>query len=265
MYNPFTFVKLIPSYGYGHVIQWGIDPVFGESDPHIFTVQVSGTPDFSELLYEIAVNNAFSALDDKNVKQSFTMDLFYRVKLDTGSNNTYYSKNVNFSGARYGRREYVQAREIIRKELLRMRKYTGGQAFLLKRKIHGIQLNDPTVDPITGVPLTDQHTGQGSHFAVGYYTPLAFYVSFEDDQKSRKQGPEGLGLTDITQQNFRTIGFPIVETYDVIVEPLNDQRYLVKQKEEHYFPGTDLILVQILETQLIPNTDPVYKIEVPKI
>ena len=264
-YFPFTGIKLIPSYGFGHVIQWSIDPVFNEANPHNFTVQASGTQDFSVIEYELPVGNAFSALDNEKEKQAFTLDIFYRVKLTTGDNNTYFSQSQAFIGSRYGRREYVLAREIIRKELLRIRKYTGGQAFLLKRKIHGQQHYDAKIDPVTGMSLTDETTGHGSHFAIGYYDPLAFYTSFEDDSKNRRMSPDGLGLLDLTQQQFRTIGFPIIETYDVIVEPTNDQRYMVKQKEEHYFPGTDLILVQILETQLIPNTDPVYKIKVPSL
>lgn len=266
MYSPFTFLKLIPSYGFGHIVQWSIDPVFSGAEPHNFTLQASGSPDFSVIEYEIPVGNAFSATDNLHIKQAFTLDIFYRVKLQDGDGNEYLSKNLAFTGGRYNRRDYVQAREIMRKELLRIRKYTGTHAFLLKRKIHGRQLtDDPTVDPITGVPLTDQTNGHGSHFPAGYYDPILFSVSVEDDKRMRRMPAEGVGLMDITHQSFRTIGFPIVETYDVIVEPTNDMRYLVKEKEEFYFPATDLILVQVLETQLIPNTDPVYKIAVPNV
>lgn len=261
MYNPFTSIKLIPSYGIGHIIQWSIDPAFHISEPHQFIVEVSGTPDFSELLYTIKSGNSFSAIDDTNIKQSWTLDLYYRVRL-IAHREEFLSQNLAFSGSKYTRYTYINAREIMRKELLRMRKYTGSPVWLLKRKIHGKQLEDNTVDPVSGVPLTDQSGDYGSHFKDGYYDPLAFYASFEDLHATRTQQPEGLGMLEIFQRNFRTIGFPIIETYDIIVEPINDERYFVKDRQPFYFPSTDLIVVQTLECQLIPNTDPVYKINV---
>lgn len=260
-YNPFTSVRLFPSYGFGHVIQWSIDPVFKFPEPHNFTVEVSGTPDFKLIDYTIPAGNAFSAIDNTRVKQSWTLDHYYRVKLTAG-NEVFYSQNLAFTGSRYTRRQYVLAREIVRKELLRCTKFTGSQYYLLKRKIYGTQLNDDSVDPVSGVPLTDQVADQGSHFANGYYNPLPFYLSTEENETDRSMQGEGKGLVEITQKNFRTIGFPIIETYDILVEPVNDERYFVKSQKSTYFPSTDLIVVQQFVAQLIPNTDPVYKINV---
>jgi hypothetical protein len=266
LYSPYYSVDLSPHYKQGHIISWQIDPVFSDSFPHNFTVQVAGTPDFSELLYELPAGNSFFVVDNSHIKQSFTKDVYYRVKLETGDNNTYISKTVAFTGERYDSRNYFKAREIVRKELLRMTKYTGHQAWLLKRKTYGaVDTSNPLLDPVSGVPLTDQTTSPGTQFNVGYYDPLAFWISYENGKAIRRQSSEGIGFTDVRQFELRTVGFPSVETYDVIVEPINDERYYVKDKQEVLFPGTDLIVVQTLQVQLIPPSDPVYEIEVPAV
>lgn len=266
MYNPFTSVKVAPAYSTGHFVYWSIDPVFSDALPHNFIVEVSGTPDFSEILYTIQSGDAFSVVDPNlNFKQSLNIDLFYRVRLVTGDNNEYLSKTVAFSVSNYNRREYVMAREIARKELLRIRKYTGRSMWLLKRKIYGTKVTDNTVDQVTGIPLTNQTPNLTNNIQDGYYKPLGLYCSIEDMSSARLNNPEGMGLDEVIHQRFRTLGFPIIQTYDIIVDANNDARYNVKAVESFEFPSTDIILVQIIDTQLIPNTDPVYKVAIPNV
>jgi hypothetical protein len=264
--NPFTSAKVAPAYTAGHFVYWSIDPTFNEEGPHNFTVEVSGTPDFSEIEYSIPAGNAFSITDPAiKFKQSFALDLFYRIKLTTGDDNTYFSPTVTFSVSSYNRREWVASREIVRKELLRIKKFTGRSMWLLKRKVYGKQLNDPKIDPVTGVPLTNEAPDQGSRFVNGYYQPLGLYCSIEDVNSSRTNSQSGLGVEELIQQKFRTVGFPVIQTYDIIVDANNDERYNVKEVETFNFPSTDIMLVQLVTAQLIPNTSPVYKIDIPNV
>lgn len=265
MSNPFTSAKAAPAYETGHFVYWSIDPTFNEPDPHNFTVEVSGTPDFSVIEYTIEAGNSFSVTDPNiHFKQSLALDLFYRIKLTTPS-NVYYSQTITFSVSNYNRREYVMAREIARKELLRIRKFTGRSMWLLKRKVFGKELTDNSVDPITGVPLTNQLPNLASRMPDGYYNPLGFYCSIEELANTRKNSPDGLGFADVTQQKFRTVGFPVVQTYDIVVDANNDERYNVEEVESFLFPSTDLVIVQILTTKLIPNSDPIYKVAIPNV
>lgn len=261
MSNPFTSFRYLPGAIGGSVLTWSIDPTFTDPLPHNFTLQLSGTPDFSEVLTEIPGGDVACIVDTTNIQQDNLYSIYYRVKLVTGNDeHTYYSRILTTAGDDYTRRQYVLAREIARKEILRM-KYTGFKATLLKRKIYGIPATDAGIDPVSGVPLTDQADNLGNNTVVGYYAPIPFIISFEDTPvEHRGMSRDGLGVTEIIQQNFRAAGFPIIETDDIIVLTTNRDHYVVKSKETSCFPGTDLVIVQTCTAQLSAPTDPINNI-----
>lgn len=262
--KPFTNLTIVPNFRTGHTITWAIDPIIDISKNTTFVLQTSGSPLFEELLSEKTVGNVFFAVDDSNLKQSGNADIYYRVKLVDLENNTeFISDAISFIPKKYDRRGFIYAREIARKEILRF-KIIGISAALLKRKIYGTHLNT-AVDPISGVPLTDNTTSQGTSFETGYYDPLTIMVSVEDEQQVRKLSQDGLGVLDSTSATLRTVGFPIIETYDIIVDILSDRRYLVKETEKMDYPSTNICVIQILKVQLLPPTDPVYKIDIPYV
>lgn len=262
--KPFTSLSILPNFDKGHVISWSIDPTIEISKSHTFKLQTSGSPMFEEIIDEKDVGNVFFATDISNLKQSVNADIYYRVKLvDLKDNSEYFSDAIAFLPKKYDRRSYVCAREIARKEILRF-KIIGTVAALLKRKIYGVHLNDD-VDPISGIPLTDNTTSQGTSFETGYYDPLIMMVSIEDMQQVRKLSADGFGILDATTASMRTVGFPIIETYDIIVDILDDRRYVIKEVEKIDYPSSNITVIQILKVQLLPPTDPVYKIKIPNV
>lgn len=262
--KPFTSLTIHPNFNSGHTISWTIDPTIDISKYHTFKLQASGSPMFEELLFENDVGNVFFAVDSSNLKQSNNADLYYRINLvDLKSNTSYYSDAIAFHPKKYDRRSFVYAREIARKEILRF-KIIGTVAALLKRKIYGTHLND-AIDPISGVPLTDNSSSQGTSFETGYYDPLIIMISMEDGQQVRRLAQDGFGVLDATTVTFRTVGFPIIETYDIIVDILDDHRYIVKDIEKLDYPSSNITIVQTIKAQLLPPTDPVYKIDIPHV
>jgi YHS domain-containing protein len=260
-YNPFIYAKLFPNFSEGHVIQWSLDPAFNEELPYTIIVEVSGTPIFDEIQYILPVeDNTFITYDKSNFKQNLASDTYYRVKLTTGNNNIYYSPTILFGIDQYSRREYRLALEITRKEMLRMRKFTGSPGQLLKRKVFGVvnkKVNE--IDPISGIALTDNTEDFGTSIEGGYYSPIGIYFSTEETKQERNLTE--LGVNEIYTQSFRTIGYPTIDTYDIIVDSQNDQRWLVKDKQNYVFPSTEIVVVQTLRTQLIANTDHTYIIK----
>lgn len=259
-FYPFVDFKMVQTYKpLERALQWKVDPVFRDLAPFNFTVEVSESSDFSTLLYSLAAGNGFYVTDATQQRQSEMIDLLYRVKLTTGSQKTFYSAPLIYFAKGEKRSLFLKAKEIIRKEFVRYR-YTGQQGWLLKRKNYGEQDPD-NIDPITGVPLTDNRTDFGTGIKGGYYKPLLVSYSREELQSSSQLNEQGFGTTTSELQKHRFVGFPIMEPYDILVTDSN-HRYRYSKVSSTFMPGTDLIILQLCEATLLPPTDSIYSIEV---
>lgn len=258
--NPFIKIFLRPQFGVGHSLQWEIDPLFSDPEPHNFVIEASGAMDFSELLREIQVGNVFFGTDPIRQQNTETA-IYYRVRLETPEGK-YYSKGINPNYTPSTRHQFSIAAEIVRKEHLRMSKYTGAPIVILKRKIYGKQVTDDTVDPITGLPITDSSPHQGNMFVSGYYAPVKSFMSIESGNDVFAMDPGGTGAIANTRLEVRMLGFPYVNYNDIIIDFDADLRYIVKDRDEVNFPGTSIVLLQTLQLSLIPPSDPVYSINI---
>lgn len=257
---PFTDIKIVQTYRpLECAVQWRIDPAFSDITPFTFTVQVSEAQDFSEILYTVPAGTGFYAVDTSNLRQGNAIDLFYRVKLETGASHVFYSATVTFWAKGEKRALHLKAKEIVRKEFVRYR-YTGQKGWVLKRKNYG-EHNPENLDPITGAPLTDSRSDLGTGFIGGYYAPLPVTYSREGIESTSQLSPEGFGTSTQEAQKHRYVGFPIIEPYDVLVTDTN-QRYRYSKVSPTFMPGTELLLLQVCEASLLPPTDPVYSIQI---
>ena len=261
-YFPFATLDVVQTYRPLEVaIQWTLDSAFRDATPFNFVVEVSETPDFSTLLYTITAGDNFFAIDDKKQRQGATIDLHYRVRLSTGSGGNYVSPVVGHWANNANKHLYRLAAEITRREFVRYR-FTGQKGWVLKRRNYGIQ--DPSqIDPITGVPLSDQTSDYGTGFPGGYYAPLKVTYSREAVENSSQFSQEGFGTTTQESQKHRYVGFPILEPYDILVSDTN-QRYRYVKVNATYMPGTDILLLQSCDAVLLPLTDPIYRIPIPQ-
>ena len=259
---PFATVDVVHTFrALELAIQWTLDSAFRDVAPFDFMVEVSETPDFSEVLYELSAGDNFFAIDDRKQRQAAIIDFYYRVRLKTGSNRVYYSPVIGNWANKVGQHQRLIATEITRREFVRYR-YTGQQGWLLKRRNYGMQ--DPAqLDPITGVPLSDQSSDYGTGFTGGYYPPLKVTYSREAVENSSQLSQEGFGTTTQESQKHRFVGFPMIENYDILVTDTN-QRYRYAKVNATYMPGTDILLLQSCDAVLLPMTDPIYNIPIPQ-
>ncbi len=259
--HPFIEYGLHPGYSTGRVIYWKLDPFFKDELPYNFTIQSSEDPKFSEVHTSIPVGDNFYGVDSTNTVQAIPQSYIYRVKLETGS-GVYYSPNFFIDKIKGEMRKYLYAAEIVRKELLRIRQYTGsGVSYLLKRKNYA-KISEEDVDPISGVVLTDNKNSFGTGFQGGYYPPLKVMFSREDSKDQMQLSQGGDGITQEKTLTARFVGFPLISTRDVLALS-NGERYNLVESGQSYYPGTNIIVIQQCQAKLIPPTDPVYSIEVP--
>lgn len=261
--NPFTSINVQPGYAKGHLLYWSIDPAFYRPAVYSFSVQASGTVDFSELLFDVSVGNSFFFLDKSNLIQNQQTNLFYRVILIVGAEKFVSATVIPIDiNANYTRRQYRIASEVARKEVLRAEKFTGGDYYLLKLRTYGEDATDSSIDPVTGLALTSTSPNFGSAKRGGYYNPIKFYMTLEDGECTRKLNPDGAGILESLQLTMRVPSFPIIDTNDVVVDLTADSRYLVKDRQNTPFPGTSLNVIQTIRLSLIPPTDAIYNIDI---
>lgn len=256
--NPFTSIDIAPSYYPCRIVLWTIDPTFSEAGPYSFTVEGSEDPAFKEINVSLPVGDSYFAQDDTRTIQSFASRFVYRVKLET-ANNTYYSPSVFYDGGKEESRKYLYAAEIVRKDLLRTR-VTGRPGWLLKKKNYSILIAEE-LDPVSGVPISDNSSSYGSRYEAGYYAPLHLVYTTENHSDDIKLSEDGSGVTHRKIATFRFVGFPSVEVRDVVVAD-SGERYSVVKNQTRYYPGSSIVLTQTCSVTAIPNTDPVYQIEV---
>lgn len=260
--NPIRRFIIIPRFATGHILHWEIDPVADLGTDYDFTVEVADDPTFSEVVYEVPAGKAMAIVDNSNDKQSWSYDRYYRIRTRVGV-DTVHSRAVMFGTQPSSQFQYRNAAEIIRKELLRMKRFTGQDGWLLKRKVTGKPAESKYIDEISGVPMADTTSEFNTGLEGGYYPPIPMWYTYEEFQQTKELVASGFGVNEDITVKFRTIGYPLIEVRDIMVNRETDSRYNVMKVDAFSFPGTNIIVVQTITVKRIPPTDTVYKIQMP--
>ena len=258
MAYPFLTTSMLPSYPYGDQVTWELDPIFNDSGPFIFTLQIAETPDFSILVNSTDSVNGFSITDTHRIRQNFHRSYYYRIRLQTASGAVYYSNTSTPQSYSVNPHSYWIARDIVRREYVRYR-FTGIPAILLKRKNYG-EVQKNAVSSIAGVAMVEDSPVYGTIYNNGYYAPFPILFSREQVDEVFQSNPEGFGVDEHENVACRTTGFPALHAKDILI--WNNQRYNIEDVKSTLFPGTSIIVVQSFVSKLLPPTDPIYKIKV---
>ena len=240
-------------------VQYKVFPLFPGKAPYTFELIAYQDESFVEELYSIHGNSYF-IVDNLKMRQNQFPGFFYKLQLTTADNQTYLS---NFFGWHPDDsvtiHKYLLASDISRRERIRFN-YTGLYAYLLKRKMYTVT-NPALMDPVTGEPMVDNTNTFGT--TGGYYSPLLTRFSIEGRQTQTTLDEGGRGSQFVEMLNIRSVGFPYIDQHDIIAT-LDGKRYTVTEANNKYFPGTTMILLQTPALRLIPNTDTIYSITIPK-
>jgi len=209
-------------------VSWELQRHFIDPTPYTFQLQVGHTADQAAADWVdvgAPVIDTFFTVDPTKRMFGSEQELHYRVELTT-SVDTYLSEPFNTLGA-LSKRDWLHAREILRKEQLRHRIQTSSNGFLLKAIRYGPVCTDCT-DPLTG-EVNNSHCGScfGTGKEGGYFRPLA--ASFADLSTSSARehiNPQ----TATTMENVvqgRFVADPQLYSYDVWVDESGDARYYI--------------------------------------
>ncbi|NBQ68971.1 MAG: hypothetical protein EBU46_09130 [Nitrosomonadaceae bacterium] len=257
---PFEQIKTSVNFDAGHVVQWKLSADYKGRPPICAVLQIAENESFETVIKEIP-SATFYAVDDSRLKQNWDVNHVYRIKLIDSDDQITYSQPFNFDLDNIPRHKYLLASEIIRKEWVRLQ-YVGVSGWLLKRRHFGVEATQE-LDPVTKVPLTDNPISFGVGFNGGYYPAARFIYSQENRQQDTKLDEQGMGVRHDETVGLRCPGFPGVDVQDVVVGP-DGKRWFVANVQERFFPGTHTTLIQEVQCRIIPNTDSVYRINVPE-
>lgn len=151
----------------------------------------------------------------------------YRVRLATPLGE-YFSDPVLALGS-WNRHDYLIARDVVRREYLRLTRYVGSRGSHLARRSWG-----------TKCPrCTDFHTGMvadsncnvcyGTGFVGGYYLPITLWVE-QGTVEIREKHDESAGVRADTVQTARAVAFPYLVSKDVWVNDETDARWSIESK-----------------------------------
>lgn len=247
----------------GALVSWELDPLFKDSLPHTFQLEVSygGTPESDDWV-EVGAPavDTFFLVDDEQRLFGKTLELAYRVRLTTPRGEYLSSPaQVRFSAASF--RDWRIRRKILRQEFKRDSKYTSVAGFLLKERRYG--------EPCTacamfgsGEPRTDACTlCYGVGVTGGYYAALGgIYCDFTQLEGQREeQQDQGRGTVKDVVEQGRFAGLPELHSRDLFVAETTGLRWSV-ERVTHAARERGFLLVQTAELRLLPLTSVLYQV-----
>ncbi len=244
-------------------VYWELNRNFHDPGVYSFQLQVgatgiAGADDWINVGSPV-VNN-FYAIDDTQRLFGKQLNTHYRLSLITGA-GTYISQPVDVFG-KLNKRDWTLAREITRKEILRMNLYTATAGYLLVAKRAGTVCS--SVDPLTNesnnslCPIC-----YGTGYVGGYYAPLScVFFDLPPDQRLEVRDLQARGMVDDRAKVARFIGYPLLHSRDVFVSRDSDERYYIGGiKNEADLRGVPIVVAP--QVKLAPYSDIIYTFNIP--
>lgn len=201
------------------------------------------------------VENMFSASD--TIRRLYVKDPVsqFKVKMEAGFPEdpeeppayTYLSEPVA-PYFRLDRREFLVAREIMRKEYLMLRRMSGVPLAIFFFNMFEVAPDEAT-DPLTGgvidpeLESTDKY--HGPYDALGAFSPA---------KKQKEMAEDGTGVREPYSHTLRVLGVPQLCHYDIVFDRNNGMAYhvdeVVNEAEIRRHP-----LVQVLTVHQVPTAE----------
>ena len=244
-------------------VWWYLDPTFNDSGPYSFQLQYgrTGLKDATDWQnVGSPVVNGYTAYDPAWRESGYDKTIHYRVILTTPQ-SSYVSQAANCFGE-LPEREWVLAREIIRKEQVRNR-LVATSGYLIKPMRYG-KLCKLCRDPLTK-EVTDNSCPEcsGTGFEIGYHPSLALQcwdlspVAINEEVDTEMKGT----TRDQPYVEARAIGFPAINKYDIWVNATSDDRWVVDNIQV-IAALRNVPIIYKLRLGLLPYSNPIYTIEV---
>jgi hypothetical protein len=258
-----TFARVTVDYMIRGVarVEWLLQPRFIEQGPYQFQLQASriGGRDWENV--GTSQTGIYYALDDTRRLYGQDRRLLYRVEMTTGV-ATHFSGEAEVIG-KLTMRQWLQAREIVRKLALASRGMESFDGWLFRRRVDG-QRCTKCLDTLTGgIRNSDCATCKGSGFIDGFFltSPVTMYDLSPDFRETHNRGNTGTTTPAVVPARF--VGLPLIHNRDVWIDKYGDRRYHIHQVR-HLSEMNQVPLAVEAELRPAEFTDVIYQIEVPE-
>lgn len=235
------------------VVEWRLSDSFRFGDPTSLMFFVEWAPsggDWTRLNAASPVTNTCLYLDTVKRRCGLKNLIYYRVVAEDGATE-YISKPAHTMGV-WSDHDRLVARDVLRKEYLRLKQYAAPLGNLIKRRERGKKCTQCADPDIPGEPVSSLcDTCYGTGFVHGYYAGIPMYVSTEQLPASREDVSLPFGNQDTVAKGFRTVAFPRLSAYDIWIQEGSNQRYVFRVvKVEVEVKGVPLVYTG--DMRLIP-------------
>ena len=229
MTNLIKRFTVLPDYSAGARFVWEVSGGLADPAPWFFQVELAEGPagpwqPISPVL------SCRSTWKDTIVRRAGKDNVFfYRLTLTTPVSR--YCSEVSTPYGDLGRREYLLARDIMRREVLHGRTLAGIQADLWSVSTWGPKCT-VCLDPITKmITNTDCPVCLGTGHAVPYNGPYTFWITTSPTQHVTQMSGDGTGLRQPVNKEIRAIGALMMNKNDVLATRDDDKRYYIDETE----------------------------------
>lgn len=146
------------------------------------------------------------------------------------------------------------AREIVRKEYLRLKKKGGRQGFLLKRKEWGTRCPTCTDFDVGEVINGSCPICFGTGIVGGYYPGIEYWVETTPNKRNQATTEQGIGVTNQQVLTGRAVAYPWISSMDLWVDAETNERFIIRAIQ-HLAEMEGKPLVLGLELRRLPDTD----------
>lgn len=268
--NPFTTFEIAPAYGvYETAISWSL--AAGVTGNVFFYRSETGVPGSWELLNPATpATGAEGTYLDTTPAPRMLVPVFYRGLVDPGgAPETWLKGPAVTSYDSYSRREYLLAREVLRREYRMMATHNGLPIFHYATKWRGTAATgvDAETHQLLGPDCAqDPSSGFGGLWVGRYHPPVQSWCMvvnmMDEDQKIR---PEAAGEDPEASIGLRLLAFPKPGREHLIVFPRSDRRYVITDPIRRFHLRGNLPLLWECNALLLDRDDARYRIRIPEL
>lgn len=249
----------------GSRFTWQLDRTFRDTGPYIFQLQgsrvgTSTAPDWTDI--GPASQDPTYLLDTSARLWGQAKPWFYRAVLTT-ADGSYTSQTANVFG-QLNVKQWLDVREILRKEELVLRNLAGLRGTLLKARRYGTWCS--CKDEVTGeVGNSGDTTCYGTGYVGGYYPPVALTFAIPSERTKKERVAYGEGLNTVLPDTLRVrmLATTPINTRDVWVHEGGDDRFHV-QKIDEVASWQGVPIVYEVTMSLAPRSDVIYTFPIPR-
>lgn len=242
----------------GTTIFW--DTSLCDAGPYVYSLYV-GRDSFEEWTLIKTVVDTIGAIDYERRMYGVHIDIYYKVMLQT-ADGTYESHPVRADGG-LAKRDWLIAKEVVRKEHLSNVKGLGTKGYLLKRRGWGERCRECTDFSTGSVKNRNCYTCYGTGIIGGYYPPIVSWARFNTYSRQIALEP-GAGHVDNKHMQARFVAYPYLTPMDVWVNADNDERFILGDVGPITVSASirSKPLIQTIAMGLVPAGDILYAIPV---